>query len=857
MPLSRKTKKFRSSERFIFCNDKKQILSYSTVSASIMRKYQTVNCRLVLSAAVSFFLCFQFCTAEGVTKNAMLSFFRDMSRNGTVLENAVRPAPQWSPWGRNARKLKTSCGNDGTFSLSYTGSDDFSVTFDDRITAADCTVYVLYAEILVTKGKAGPSFVVRNTDGEVMDWNSGYREVTSADGWQSVCAAVTVAGGSERNLAASYMPGLKDYTVGTVEPRLAGNGVTEIRIRNAEIMKFGMNRPAAEKTVFGNSMLSVAVDSSDMTFSVKDARTGRTFHVLPGDLHGSVSGKCIRTEEGAVITAYDPADFRVIHVSYSLSGDTLSVMLSDDGNVLCGGDAMSFPYEFPGPVSVSAKEYLVLPVNEGISFYGDDADMLTGDYYAQYGHGMSMPFFGATDGESGWMCILDSPDDGGMRLARRNGLNCASPVWTGQKGCFGYARKCRYVFLDKGGYVAIAKRYRTAAEANGTLVTFEQKKKSRGPDGAARIEKLRGAVNFWTWTDPDASFCRQVHDAGITRILWSAAASPADIDAMNAVDGVLTGRYDIYQDVMDPVNFPKISYVSGDWVTEAFPDDIARDASGNMVQAWPIETKKDPKKFINCVSLCDMTAPSYARKRIKADLSAHAYGARFLDTTTASELRECWNPAHPMTRTQSRRARIELLGIISNEHHLVCGSETGADYAVPVCDYFEGMMSLGPYRVDDAGRNCDRIVTDVPERVVKFQLGEKYRLPLWELVYHDCTVSMWYWGDFSNKMPSLWAKRDMFNALYAVPPMFFTNKNDFERQKKRFVQSYNASESVTYAAFGAEMINHVFLTPDREVQMTEFANGVKVIVNFGKKDFVLNGRIIAAGSIVAEGTEGK
>jgi hypothetical protein len=39
---------------------------------------------------------------------------------------------------------------------------------------------------------------------------------------------------------------------------------------------------------------------------------------------------------------------------------------------------------------------------------------------------------------------------------------------------------------------------------------------------------------------------------GVERILWSNRASPDVIAAMNAMKGVLTSRYDIYQDLMDP-----------------------------------------------------------------------------------------------------------------------------------------------------------------------------------------------------------------------------------------------------------------------------------------------------------------
>ena len=81
------------------------------------------------------------------------------------------------------------------------------------------------------------------------------------------------------------------------------------------------------------------------------------------------------------------------------------------------------------------------------------------------------------------------------------------------------------------------------------------------------------------------------------------------------------------------------------------------------------------------------------------------------------------------------------------------GSETGHEAAVPYVHYFEGMLSLGPYRVPDAGRDMQRILDDVPEQVAKFQTGHFYRLPLWELVYHDCVVAQWYWGDYNNKLP--------------------------------------------------------------------------------------------------------
>jgi hypothetical protein len=164
------------------------------------------------------------------------------------------------------------------------------------------------------------------------------------------------------------------------------------------------------------------------------------------------------------------------------------------------------------------------------------------------------------------------------------------------------------------------------------------------------------------------------------------------------------------------------------------------------------------------------------------------------------------------------------------------------------------MLSLGPYRVPDSGRAMQKIWTDVPPDVAKFQLGYAYRLPLWELVYHDAVVAQWYWGDYNNKLPSLWDKRDLFNVLYCTPPMFMFNRKLWEEQRDRFVKSYKTVCPVARAVGYAEMTDHRFLTPDRSVQQTVFAGGVTVTVNFGDKPFRLpDGKEVAAGGCQVTG----
>jgi hypothetical protein len=81
----------------------------------------------------------------------------------------------------------------------------------------------------------------------------------------------------------------------------------------------------------------------------------------------------------------------------------------------------------------------------------------------------------------------------------------------------------------------------------------------------------------------------------------------------------------------------------------------------------------------------------------------------------------------------------------------------------------------------------------------------------------------------------LWTKRDLFNTLYGTPPMFMFSREFWEQNKDRFARSYKNICTVARAVGYAEMTDHRFLTPDRSVQRTSFANGVRVTVNFGSE----------------------
>lgn len=586
-----------------------------------------------------------------------------------------------------------------------------------------------------------------------------------------------------------------------------------------------MNEQATEKLTLRNATLSVTLNAADGTLTVLDQRTRRTW--TQRTLAQDVALKSARQEGNRIVMSllHAPSSLQVEGV-LQLDGDKpeFTLTLNADGK-------LPVPLKFPHPFVSDAGTYLVVPMNEGISYPVEDESIAPMRLIAYGGHGICMAFYGVTDGEQGQMTILETSDDASIRIARVDGKLCIAPEWDAQKGQFGYARKLRYVFFERGGHVAMCKRYRAYAKQVGLLKTLEQKRRE-----IPSVDRLIGAVNVWCWERDAVPIVRELQAAGIDRILWSNRQSPESLRTLNEM-GVLTSRYDIYQDTMNPENFKFLRGVHPDWTTEAWPKDLMLGANGDWIRGWQVKGKDD--QWYPCGVLCDKQAISYARKRIGEELKTHPYLCRFIDTTTASPWRECYSAEHPVTRSESRHYKMELLRLVCEETKLVTGCETGHDAAVPYVHYFEGMLSLGPYRVPDAGRNMQQILEEVPERVAKFQVGHQYRLPLWELVYHNCVVAQWYWGDYNNKLPAIWDKRDLFNVLYGTPPMFMFNRDLWQKNRERFVQSYKNICPVVRAVGYAEMTDHRFLTKDRNVQQTVFANGVTITVNFGSAPYRL------------------
>ncbi len=762
-------------------------------------------------------------------------------------------------WARDANggemALDETVRHSGERALKVThrGALDWSAAQAKTINVTPGDIFSMRAWLkseVMTDAEIG--VIARRADGTAIDWMLGRTPTSGTHDWRLFSRRFVVPPDCAK-----------------IQFRLTGNGPGTVWMDDAELLKTGNTRDWAKAAtlfpILTNRFLQVRLDSSSQgggAFTVTDRRTKRVWRqknfshdlllvtatpiitpvlatrvkkapVVATKKNPSKNGAKVSSAQGAALELWDIANDQTWRATLRLAPDKPEVTVSIEGDAAA---TVSQLVNYPQPFATGTGTSLVVPLNEGILYPADDASIPSMQLVAYGGHGISMPWYGVTHDKSGAgvMTILHTPDDARIDLTRAPGVEGQTsnllirPQWEASRGKWSYARRATCVFFTSGGYVSQAKRYRETAQQKGLVKTLAQKKRER-----PAVDKLLGAVNVWNWDMDKVALSREMKSLGMDRVLWSSGGKAEEISRINAL-GYLTSRYDLFQDVWHP---DSPSYLNH----KGWPQDLVLLPDGKPMRGWDdVQTKPDGTKVTyEGGVICSSQQLLHAQERVPAELKKIAYACRFIDTTTASPWRECYNPAHPLTRSQDKRNKMQLLNLFSQDLKQVVGTETGIDPSVPFVDYYEGMMSLGPYRMPDAGREMMRPEEPTPD-LLKFQVGHKYRVPLWELVYHDCVVSHWYWGDYNNKVPSVWARRDAFNVLYGTPPMFMFERATWQRDKPRFVQSYRDICPLVRKLSLDQMVSHEFLSSDHAVQRTRWKSGTEVIVNFGSAPHTLS-----------------
>lgn len=518
-------------------------------------------------------------------------------------------------------------------------------------------------------------------------------------------------------------------------------------------------------------------------------------------------------------------------------------------------------------VTVKPDDLLVIPHFEGFAFRADDPREIVSRHSQMLGGRISMSFWGIVRNGCYILTAVITNIDANFHMPREDGVNRPHIAFLPEKGRWGYDRELR-ILCGEGGISEMCQAYRKIADEKGLRVPFSEKVKKL-PD----IDRLVGAADVWLWNDdamhklydadavyhaPDKEqvdrrleVADEMKALGMDKVLWSIFDENIERREVGHAKslGWITTYYDIYTDVIPHDILDLIPDTRRERCKpriDCWPDGILIDSAGNKASAWQLKGKDGI--FHNQNRVCDIAMYECASKVAPEHCRKYGLDGRFIDVTAGSAT-ECYSDDHPTTRRDSIEYKNRLFDML-HENGMFTGTEVGCEDVASTLDYNEGLLSPTLLRMPDAGRRMTHIYRgdQIEPQIKDFMLNPELRVPLWELVYHGCVQSYWYWGDSANCMPELIWLRDMFCCLWGLPEIYSFRVSDWKQLKNDIIASYQRTAPTAKAVGYAAMERFDYLDDSRLIQRSEFSNGVSVVANFSDSDYNYRGVCVKAHS---------
>ncbi len=246
----------------------------------------------------------------------------------------------------------------------------------------------------------------------------------------------------------------------------------------------------------------------------------------------------------------------------------------------------------------------------------------------------------------------------------------------------------------------------------------------------------------------------------------------------------------------------------------------------------------------------------FAQRNLPDVKERYQPNAYFIDTTFAAPLYESHHPENPLAYADDLHYKQELFRYASSLFPIT-GSETGMEFGVPVCHYFEGILS------------GERMLDHFPNRGA-------YTIPFFPLVFHEYIVMLTHQGDRcgigdATKILKHLATGTM--PLYQIgphkywenepgefdlsqPKYTFARGNHYKHPMDCFIKNtYELLSPIAEKVALLPMTNHEYLTEDRTVERSQFGEHWIIVVNYGPEDYLHNQTLLPPMGFIVTGPD--
>jgi hypothetical protein len=355
---------------------------------------------------------------------------------------------------------------------------------------------------------------------------------------------------------------------------------------------------------------------------------------------------------------------------------------------------------------------------------------------------------------------------------------------------------------------------------------------------------------------------QQLSAAGFDRLWlgsdgWAGFVNRPETVAAAKKAGFLIGPYDSYHSIHRPGE-------ADTWETAQFGQALYE--SGAIINADGSKRRGFKQKgFV----LSPDAARPFVEQRVSRLMAAFHANSWFIDCDGFGDYYDDYSEKHPATQQSDLQARISRMAWIRDTFGAVIGTEGCFAGVAPVVHFAHGVMTpvigwgdpdlgnkqskyyLGAYYPPEEPQVFFKPVP-LKEEYRYIYFDPRFRLPLFQTVFHDSVIATHHWSFASLKAKDCGQTVELLELLYQVPPLYHLNLAQFQKLKEQLKRHYAFFSPLHRETALLPMTHFQWLTPDRTVQSTTFGNSIEIIANFSPSDFQADGVAVSKGSILVK-----
>lgn len=245
----------------------------------------------------------------------------------------------------------------------------------------------------------------------------------------------------------------------------------------------------------------------------------------------------------------------------------------------------------------------------------------------------------------------------------------------------------------------------------------------------------------------------------------------------------------------------------------------------------------------------------YSQRRMEELVRLAGLNSLFLDVDGTGMVSDDYHADHPTGAAKMAEARNARLAWFSDTLKLPLGSEDGNAVTARHLMFAHGMETWGfgwgdkdmhqnktsPYYLGAWWPNAQPAAFFAPAKVKQPYLtvvfDPRYRLPLYQAVFHDAVISSHHWSYDNLKFTDVKTTRGLLSQLYNTPPLFNLSRSTLRTRLPEIVKADAAFRPLHQALWDKALTDFRWLDQAGWVQQTTFSDGSVLTANFADQPF--------------------